>query len=239
MTIAPPSNAPPRAPTSRPRRPFGRMVLAALSGLLLAVGWMVLGAGGVVLATDSMARDADGYLMSDTATWSSPGCAVQSDAVLVHGGHLGFTLPHRMLGEFHARAHPAGDHGVFIGIASARDVARYLDDVARTTLPDPSSAPSTSRFVDGGSPRSAPTDSPIWVASASGDGTEEITWDPRPGRWRLVVMNAEGTTPVAADVAVGAEVPALRTLGWTLVATGLVVISGSAVGLTLGLRRGP
>ena len=58
-------------------------------------------------------------------------------------------------------------------------------------------------------------------------------------RPRLVVMNAEGTTPVSADVAVGAEVPALRTLGWTLVATGLVVISGSAIGLTMGLRRGP
>lgn len=237
MTIAPPSNVSPPAPAGRPHRPVGRIVLAVVSGILLAVGGLVLLTGGVVLATNTMARDHDGYLMSDLATWSSPGYAVQSDAVLVHGGHLGFTVPHRMLGEFHARAVPAGDLGVFIGIASARDVARYLDGVARTTMTDPYAEPPTSRFVDGGSPRVSPTDAPIWVVSASGADAQEITWDPRPGRWRLVVMNAEGTTPVGADVAVGAEVPALQTMGWALVATGLVVVGGSAIGLAMGLRR--
>ena len=238
MTIAPPSTARPHAPASRPRS-VGGAVVAVLSGLLLVLGWLLLVTGGITLATNAMTREGDGFLMSDSAPWISPGYAVQSESVLVHGGAMGFTVPHRMLGTFHARAVPTGDDGVFIGIGSSRDVARYLRGVARTTMPDPYADPSVSRFVDGGSPRVAPTDASFWVASASGSGTREITWDPRPGRWRLVVMNAEGTTPVAADVAVGAEVPALRTIGWVLVVTGLVVVAGAAAGLALGVNRGP
>jgi hypothetical protein len=192
----------------------------------------------VTLVAGSLARDGSGYLMSDTEYWSSPGYAVQSEDVVLAGGPLGFTLPHRLLGEFRATAVPTGPTGVFVGVASARDVARYLRDVARTTIRDPYSDTTSSRFVDGGSPRVAPTDAGFWVASASGTGPQQITWDPQPGSWRLVVMNVEGTTPVAADVAVGAEAPGLRTLGWALVAGGLVLLGGAGCAVAWSLRAG-
>ena len=237
MTLAP---HPPRtAPTPAPRHRLsaGRVAALVLGVLLLLLGWGVLAAGGVTLAASSMARDASGYLMSDPDDWSSPGYAVQSEDVVLDSGPLGFTLPHRMLGGFRATAVPTGSTGVFVGVASSHDVARYLHDVARTTVRDPYTDSTTTRFVDGGSPRVAPADAGFWVASASGAGPQQITWDPRPGSWRLVVMNAEGTTPVAADVAVGAEAPGLRTLGWGLVAGGLVLLGGAGCLVLLTLHR--
>ena len=237
MTLAPhpPRTGPPPAP--RPRRTTGRVVAVVVGVLLLLLGSCVLVAGGVTLVANALARDDSGYLMSNGTDWSSPGYAVQSEDVVVDSGALGFTVPHRMLGGFRATAVPTGSAGVFIGVASSRDVARYLHHVARTTVRDPYTDTTTARFVDGGSPRVAPTDAGFWVASASGSGPQEITWDPRPGSWRLVVMNAEGTTPVAADVAVGAEAPGLRTLGWGLVAGGLVLLGGGGCVVLLGLRR--
>lgn len=236
MTLAPHPPRVPPAPAARPRRTAGRVVALVLGVLLLLLGWCVLAAGGVTLAASSLARDASGYLMSDPAPWSSPGYAVQSEDVVVDSGALGFTLPHRMLGGFRATAAPMGPTGVFLGVASSRDAARYLRHVARTTVRDPYTDTTTTRFTDGGSPRVAPADAGIWVASASGAGPQQIRWDPQPGSWRLVVMNAEGTTPVAADVAVGAEAPGLRTLGWALVAGGLVLLGGAGCVVVLSVR---
>lgn len=237
VTIAPPDVRHPPLPAGPPQRPLGRVALAVLSGLVLLLGWLLLVAGGLTLAANAMMRDSNGYLMGEPTSWTSPGYAVQTESVLVHGGPLGFTMPHRMLGRFHAHAVPTGENGVFVGVARARDVARYLDDVARTTIRDPYADPSSARFVDGGSPRVAPTDARFWVASAVGTGPQSITWDPRPGTWRLVVMNAEGTTPVSADVSVGAEVPALRSAGRTLVVAGLLVLAVGATGALLSTRR--
>jgi hypothetical protein len=55
-------------------------------------------------------------------------------------------------------------------------------------------------------------------------------WDASEGDWTLVVMNGEGTTPVRADVAVGAEVPVLRSIAvGFLVAGGLLLLVSIAL----------
>ncbi|GAA4381878.1 hypothetical protein GCM10023146_43950 [Nocardioides caricicola] len=241
MTVTTGTTSSTGAPLPRPEKArFGtgaRVLLGVVSALLLLTGWALLAAGAIAVGADTMARDGNGYLMSDTTEWTSPGYAVQSDTVLVHQGPMGFSLPHRMLGRFHVTAVPTGTEGVFVGIASADDVTHYLRDVARTTMTDPYSDVTTSRFVDGGSPRVAPADADFWVASTVGAGPQELTWDPRPGSWRLVVMNASGTTPVAADVAVGAEAPVLNTAGPVLLTTGVVLLVAAAAGGVLCLRR--
>ncbi len=227
------------APTGPPPRSRGRVLLIVLSWLVIALGLLGMGSGGVVLVADSVTRDADGYVMSHPVSWSSPGYAVQSETALIQGDPMGFTIADRTLGKFRAEATPTGDNGVFLGIAPAGDLARYLRDVARTTVPDPWTGPSEGDFVDGGSPRVAPTDADFWVASSVGTGPQSITWEPEPGRWRLVVMNVEGTTPVSADIAVGAEVPVLRTVGWIAVGAGALVLLVGVVALAASLRRRP
>lgn len=232
--------APPTAPPERPPSGLGsgaRAAVVVVSVLLLVLGWVLVGAGAVAIGVSSMGRDAAGYVMSDGTSWTSPGYAVQTHGVRVHGGPMGFAMPHRMLGTLRVTAEPTGDTGVFIGIARSDDVRRYLHDVARTTRSDPYDESDEGWFVDGGSPRVAPADAGFWVASAVGWGPQEVTWEPRPGSWRLVVMNAEGTTPVAAEVAVGADVPALRAAGPALVVGGVVLLAVAAAGGVIAMRR--
>ena len=66
---------------------------------------------------------------------------------------------------------------------------------------------------------------------------QTLTWSPEPGDWTLVVMNSDGTTPVDADVAVGATAPAVDDVALVLLVCGLAV-SGLAVALlVIGLRH--
>lgn len=224
-----------------PRRPWstGRVVatVAAAVFLLLGVG-MLVGGGALRLAGATLRND-DGFVMGSTRAWQSPGYAVRSESAEIDTDSTMLDLPERLLGTMTATADPATPNGVFLGVARTAYVERYLTNVAQSTVVDPfdDGGDPTFTFVDGGSPDVAPTDATFWAASASGLGPQQITWEPEDGEWTLVVMNGEGTTPVAADVAIGAEVPVLDTLGTVLLVAGLVVAGLSGIGLWLAVRR--
>jgi hypothetical protein len=77
--------------------------------------------------------------------------------------------------------------------------------------------------------------------SASGPGQRSLTWQPRSGSWTLVVMNASGSTPVASDVTVGAQLPVLGDLSVGLLVAGavLALIGGAVLAAVLTRRRTP
>ncbi|ABL80506.1 hypothetical protein [Nocardioides sp. JS614] len=224
-----------------PRRPWrtGRVLATVTAALFLLLGVGMLVGGGALRLADATLRDDDGYVMSSAHAWQSPGYAVRSESAEIRSDSTTLDLPHRLLGTMTATADPATPNGVFLGVARTADVDRYLTDVAQSTVVDPfdeNGEPSLS-FVDGGSPAVAPTAAGFWVASARGRGPQQVTWEPEDGDWTLVVMNGEGTTPVAADVAIGAEVPVLGTLGTWLLVAGLIVVGLSGIGLWLAVRR--
>lgn len=224
-----------------PRRPWsaGRVLATVAAVLFLVLGVGMLAGGGTLRLADGTLRNDDGYVMGSAHAWQSPGYAVRSESAEIHTDSTTLDLPERLLGTMTATADPATPNGVFLGVARTADVERYLADVARSTVVEPfgDNGEPTLTFVDGGSPGVAPTDATFWAASASGRGPQQITWEPEDGEWTLVVMNGEGTTPVAADVAIGAEVPVLDTLGTVLLVAGLVVVGLSGIGLWLALRR--
>jgi hypothetical protein len=230
-------------PPPRPAWSAGRVLATIAAALFLLLGTGMLLGGTALRLVDGPLRDDQGYLMASSERWQSPGYAVRSEAAEIHSGSTVLDLPGRLLGTLRASADPATANGVFIGVARTADVDRYLDGVAHSTMvggsmgrrQDPMM--SGTRFIDGGSPAVAPTDATFWVASSSGPGEQTITWEPEDGSWTLVVMNGEGTTPVDADVAVGAELPVLGTAGTALIISGLLVVVASATGLWLALRR--
>jgi hypothetical protein len=231
----PPGPTPPtehRAPSPRTFGP-GRVVAIVLTSLLVLVSLGLLGSGLALRIADDVLRDDRGFLMTDRVEVSSPGYAVVSESLEVDSGTEMANLPERWLGEVTMEADALTDEGVFLGVARTALVDRYLDGVAHSTVVDPGDgrgSPVDTTFVDGGSPRVAPTDADFWVASASGPGRQEIVWDASEGDWTLVVMNGEGTTPVRADVAVGAEVPVLRSIAvGFLVAGGLLLLVSIAL----------
>jgi hypothetical protein len=121
--------------------------------------------------------------------------------------------------------------GVFVGIGRADDVARYLEGVAHDQvieLDGPRSP--VYRERSGGDDVTPPTTQAFWVASASGLGTQELVWPASSGRWAVVVMNADGTPGVVADVNVGVRAGFIIPLAITMFVVGALL---TAAGVTL------
>jgi hypothetical protein len=218
------------------------VVAAGAAVLFLLLGTGLLLGGGAARLLDGPGRDDHGFLMSRAETWWSPGYAVQSERADILADTTIVDLPGGVLGTLTATADPTTPGPVFIGIARTADVDRYLRGVAHSTIVDPaghrrSGMMPMAEFFGGGPPPFDPAAADFWEASASGPGQQSITWEPADGSWSLVVMNSDGTTPVAANVAVGAEVPVLGTLGNVLIVTGLVVVAFSCVGMLLVVRQ--
>ena len=121
---------------------------------------------------------------------------------------------------------------IFVGVGSTADVADYLDGVQQaevvdiTTTDDGADA---TYLVTGQDPPSVPpTEVDTWVAQATGSGTVSVDWPVEEGDWTIVVMNADGSAGVTADVAVGASLP---WLGWAAVA----LLVGAGIGLLLSV----
>ncbi|RYP86831.1 DUF4389 domain-containing protein [Nocardioides guangzhouensis] len=247
--LAPPPGQPPTAPYAgppvAPRTPSrwnaGR-IIAVIIGSLLAMTSVGLLLGGLGLrVTDSVLRDEHGYLMSSTESYGSPGHAVVSDRIELGNGFVATDLPRRWLGTVTVVARSQTPAEVFVGIAHTDDVEAYLSGVERTLVTDPSGDngdPETA-YVPGGPPPAAPGQLPIWVASAQGSGQQTLTWEPQQGDWTVVVMNADGSTPVQARVAVGAELPVLGDIALWLLGAGFVVGLLAVVVIVLAVPRTP
>ncbi|MEP7090333.1 MAG: hypothetical protein ABI776_09525, partial [Nocardioidaceae bacterium] len=77
----------------------------------------------------------------------------------------------------------------------------------------------------------------IWARQASGSGPQSIAWPVENGNWTAVVMNADGSAGVAADIAAGAEVPGLRwIIGSLLVGAALAAVAAVLL-IAVPLRR--
>jgi hypothetical protein len=128
---------------------------------------------------------------------------------------------------------------IFVGVASASDVAAYLDGVAHAQATDVSypGGDVMLRRVGGSEEPTPPTDEAIWTASQTGDG--ELTWDLDEGDWSIVVMNADGSADVAARGTVTARIPVLGTAIAVLFVLGLPLVIGGIAMVVSALRRRP
>lgn len=241
---APPATAPappPPAPGPSEPRPWsaGRVIavllgsISVLIALGLGAGAATVGIGGAVL------RDDAGYVMTDSTQVQASTHALRTENLEINGGDAA----HRVLGDVKVEVTGSGGP-VFVGLARTSAVDRYLAGVAATTVVDMRGTAGFGmdpvyRSTSGGAPSVVPGKAGIWATTSEGTGTRALRFEPRPGSWTLVVMNADGGTGITADVAVGATVP---VLGWVvvgmLVAAVLFLALGAAL-LTVGLSRRP
>ena len=236
-----PPGGPPAGPPERPpsRWGAGRIIAVIVGAVLAFTSLGMLAAGGLLRLADDGIRDSQGYLMSSDVEFTSPGYAATSPDVELRSGTPAIDVPERWLGTVKVEADARTDAGVFIGIAKTSDVTSYLSGVARSTVQDPLGNDQNPRtdYTDGGAPSRAPQDEDFWVASADGQGQQTLTWEADEGNWTLVVMNDQGTRPVAADVSVGATIPILDDVAVGLLVAGLVGIVISAAVLIAALSR--
>ena len=82
-----------------------------------------------------------------------------------------------------------------------------------------------------------PTAQHFWAASASGVGQQTVTWKVREGDWSVVLMNADGSRPLVADIDLGAKLAFLLWLAIGLLLGGVFVLVGSSALVVLAARR--
>ena len=224
------------APRSVPRRErSGAHIAAIIVGCLLLLPALGLTVGGAGLAIgQAVATDDEGYFRFTLDTVESDGVAVAAndvflaDDVDVDGSPwvldwLDVDIRLRVDGA-------AQTDEVFVGIGRTADVEQYLDGAPYSDVVELDERTPRYEQVDGSAAVGAPTDQDFWVVTAVGPGEQELEWEARGGNWSVVVMNADGSPVVAADVELGA-----RSNAVTPVATGLIVAGGLGVLFAAGM----
>jgi hypothetical protein len=210
------------------------IVLGSL-GVLVALG--LVAAGGVAVWADRSQRDAGGYVTTPARQLATGDYALASKSIDIHWHGPSWLYPSRLIGSAQIRAaSTTPGRPIFIGIARSRDVERYLQGVAHAQVRDVSVSPFHVRYARsaGGAPRVVPGRSPIWVASTSGTGPQHLNWNVRSGRFAVVVMNADGSRGVAADISVGATFPELGWIAFSLLIMGALSLALAVILLVYG-----
>ena len=212
-----------------------RVVLVVVGVVIGVVAFALLAGGCALVAVDQTQRDDDGFLMSPTQDFASPTYAIVSESADIDSDGGEWALD-TFLGTVRIRS--AGERPLFVGIAPAAEVDRYLNDVERDVVDDLDSSgdPEYARRP-GDAPPAAPGTQAFWAASSSGVGEQTLEWDPEDGDWRAVVMNEDATRDMAADMSIGAELDSVLWIGIGLLVLGALLAAGAALAITAGARR--
>jgi hypothetical protein len=129
------------------------------------------------------------------------------------------------------------DGAVFVGIGPARAVERYLAGAPIDRVTDLNVDPFrlTTLPRDGSAVPDAPGAQNFWTAQDNGTDAD-INWKINDGSYRLVVMNADATPNVTADVNASLTVPHLFWIGLGLLVGGVVFAVAGIVLIVAGAR---
>jgi hypothetical protein len=216
----------------------GRIALVVTGALatLLAIG--IIGGGALALWGDSQKND-DGYLTTDTHRFEAGTRALATDNLDVDLGDADWVADTNDLGKVKISAESREDKPLFVGIARTSDVEDYLAGVPHTTVEDVDSSPFDADYTRHSGQRvpSSPEHAGIWAASNHGSGSQTVDWEIEDGDWSVVVMNADGSLGVDADISAGANVPYLDELGWTAIGSGAFALIIGVGLIALAVRR--
>jgi hypothetical protein len=150
----------------------------------------------------------------------------------------GWLLNDSWFGKVRIRGESSGDKTLFIGIGPQAEVGRYLGAVAHANVQDIDFDPFRVTYlpIAGRAPQGPPTAQSFWSVSASGVGTQTVTWKVREGDWSVVLMNADGSRGVVADVDLGAKLSFLLWVAIGSLIGGVLVIAGSSALIVLAAR---
>ncbi|MFJ6416570.1 DUF4389 domain-containing protein [Paeniglutamicibacter sp. NPDC091659] len=216
-------------------------VIALVLGLLLALVGIGAIIGGAASAAVLSKQGPDGYLSTPTRGFSATSYALTSPPARIGTD----TIPHN-LGSLRLSAESTAPGGqVFIGVGPKSDVDRYLAGVHTTEVAGVESSPFRVQYRDvpGTAVPSPPDGQGFWAASASGPGTQQVTVDLRSGDWVVVIMNADASAGITANMQAavrsdlfGAFSPVLWIVGIIALAIGAGLVALGAVVLGRGTR---
>jgi len=218
-------------PPARRRRGAAYVAAVLLGSLGLAVGV----GGGAVLWVDGE-KDADGYLVTHDNELSTPTRALVSENLDLDLVGVGGDVGADAFGKLRLDVTSRDGKPLFVGVAHTDDVDAYVRGSAHAVVRDFDFRPFEAEVDDreGGS-LAPPATRDFWVAS--GDGA--LDWKARDGDWSVVVMNADGSPGVDAELDAGLSLPWLDEAGWGLLGGGLLVLAGAAALVLVARQRRP
>jgi hypothetical protein len=212
----------------------GRVLAVIVASLAVPAGLVTVAAGGLALVFDQTQRDASGYLMTNSAAYSTGTYALVSDSYRTGAAGDPF-VARDMLGTVRVRTHSG--QPVFVGIGPSGAVDSYLAGVRHEVATRFDAARSDFSLHKGGAPDSLPTSKHFWVARSLGSGTRILSWSPTNGQYRIVVMNANGSAGVKTNLAIGARFPDLLWIGIGALGGGALLLLLGGGGLYVVVRR--
>jgi hypothetical protein len=230
------TSIPPRTPPVDRAWSGWRTALVVMGALLALVGVTLFAVGGVGLWAQHQ-RDDDGYFTAGPERVSTSTYALSAPGLDIGGVGPDAFYTDDFLGKVRIDIKSTSGTPVFIGIGPAADVAAYLKGVSHDEIADfdvdPFHLTTTAR--PGDKPAVPPADQTFWVAS----GTETLDWTARGGDWSVVIMNADGSQKVDAELSVGGTLPAVEgiTIGALIGAVLLLLIGSAVVVSTITTRR--
>jgi hypothetical protein len=201
---------------------------------------MLFGGSGL-LWIDQTQRDDDGYLTTPTERFTTDSYAITSESIDLAGAEIDqaeWLLSEDVLGDVRLEGENA-DGEIFIGIGPTPEVEGYLGPVEHDEVRELDFDPFRVdyRRITGGEPDAAPTEQDFWAESASGAGLQTLTWAAEEGEWSIVVMNADASTGVDAELSAGAEASFLTWVAVALLVVGALLIVGGGGMIFAGARH--
>jgi hypothetical protein len=214
----------------------GRIAALVVGIVLVLFALGPIGGGAFALWVDRTQRDTAGYVTTGTHAFSTSGSALITDPVELDSPRVGWLYSAVILGNVRIQVTPTTVNApVFVGIAASGDVDRYLAGVDRTVISDFWTDGVES--AGGGASAPPPGTQDFWVASATGSGTQTVTWDAANGTWTVIVMDPNGDPGVDVEAELGATIPALLGIAVASLLIGALLLLGGALLIGGSVRR--
>jgi hypothetical protein len=219
--------------------PAASAVTALIAGVLLLIPAAGMGVGGGTLLALDNARDSSGYVTSPIFHLSSDTAAITAENLTITDADA-WARSLGDVGGLRVTATSPTGRPIFVGIASQTAVDEWLAGKAHDELTGLTDG--TARYNRAGGTLRAvsdPASQTFWLATAAGTAPAPLQWSLADGSYAVVVVNADGSPGVKADVRGAAQVPHLAGLGGTmlgvgialvLLAIGLIVFGGTGLG---------
>ncbi len=218
-----------------------RVILLIVGSLIALIGFGLVGAGASVGWATATQRDDAGFFTTSNERVESDSYAITSDKIDLGDPGPDDWWADRDLATVRITADNTAGGELFIGIGPEADVETYLSGVPHDEITDvdfrPFSADYRRENPAGTATPDSPQDETFWVAQASGVATQTITWGLEPGNWAIVVMNADATADVSADIELGGQLDYLVPIAIGLGVGGIVLLAIGAAMIIGGVVR--
>ncbi|MBD3173368.1 zinc-ribbon domain-containing protein [Candidatus Bathyarchaeota archaeon] len=225
---------------------IGAVILSVV--LLIAAFGLVMG-GTSIRSIQELMTDEEGYLTSATKQVKVSSYAIVVDELDFHmdpvawrflqrrGGFLSFKL---------TTENNNSDKDIFIGVARVEDAYEYIESMEYHEITEMNigwerfdSGSTETQYIlhQGDPPTIPPTEQNFWIVQGRSSGTNSITWDPESGNYYLVMMNADGSSAISADIKIGVQMPFFAGIGNIMLSTGFVLGAFGAIMIYLTIRR--